>query len=1044
MAVWFYRNPRIAVLFIALICVAGLSAYMVLPRLEDPEMRSRAANVYTRYPGADAERVESLVTEKLEDALREISELKRLRSTSRAGMSLLAIELRDDVTDPDPIWSRIRDKINDARVLLPADCQEPEFDQLKIKAYATLIAVVWRSDSDVSYGVLRREAKHLEDAIKAVPGTELVDRFGDPGEMIQVNLDPAELAGIGLSIPQVAQQIAASDAKSSSGTVRNDQSSVLLQLDEEIDSLERLAETPIRLGTPGNIVMLGDLATIEKTTPDPPASLSHIDGQPAIVLAVMSRSDTRIDHWYQAVDKVLEQNRAELGSGLSLEVLYHQDTYVNDRIASVFMNLIQGGLAVFVVVLLMMGLRSALIVCAALPLASLMVLAGLRWLDIPMHQMSITGLIIALGLLIDNAIIIVDSVSHRMRHGQSPVEAIRESLRLLGIPLAGSTVTTAFAFAPIALMPGPAGEFVGSIAISVMLAIFSSLLLALTIVPAITGWFGDRHDATSEHQSWWKSGISLPAVSKQFEAALLFSVKHPWSGILFGLSIPILGFIAATQLDEQFFPPADRDQIAVEVELPSVASIERTYALTQELRERLLQHDRIQQVHWFVGESAPAFYYNIIPRRKATPSYAHALVQVDSAENVRELIHQLQNEMNSEYPEARIIVRQLEQGAPFDAPVEVRVFGPDLETLERVGEEVRAILVGIPDVVHTASDLNLVQPQLSIDVDEERARELGLNHSDLTLQLRTTLDGATGGSIIESTEEIPVSVRANERSRNNLGELQGVDFVSGMRAGMPGATDYAGVPFTSLTQSSLKSELAAVTRYDSRRLNEVRAYLTAGTLPAEVLHEFERRMKEANFQLPNGYTLSYGGEAAERDQAVGNLMANVGILTVLMIASLVLSFRTIRSSVLVMIVGGMSFGLGLGALWLFGYPFGFMAIIGSMGLIGVAINDTIVVLAGIEEHPEASKGDARAMVGVIMESSRHVLSTTLTTIAGFAPLVLAGGGFWPPLAIAISGGVGGATVLALFFVPAAYRATILMGNRKKSAWQPPAAAAELA
>lgn len=1042
MALWFYRNPRIAVLAIALICVAGLSAYMILPRLEDPEMRSRAANVYTRYPGADAERVESLVTEKLEDALREISEIKRLRSTSRAGMSLLAIELRDDVTEPDPIWSRIRDKINDARVYLPADCQEPEFDQLQIKAYATLVAIVWRSNSEISYGVLRREAKHLEDAIKAIPGTELVDRFGDPGEMIQVSLDPAELAGIGLSIPQVARQIAESDAKSSTGTVRNDESSVLLQLDEEIDSLERLADTPIRLSNSGNVVLLGDLASIEKTIPDPPASLSHIDGQPAIVLAVMSRSDTRIDHWYRAVDQVLEQNRAELGSGLSLEVLYHQDSYVNDRIASVFMNLLQGGLAVFVVVLLMMGLRSALIVCAALPLASLMVLAGLRWLDIPMHQMSITGLIIALGLLIDNAIIIVDSVSHRMRHGQSPTDAIRESLRTLAIPLAGSTVTTAFAFAPIALMPGPAGEFVGSIAISVMLAIFSSLALALTLVPAITAWFGDKHIASSEPQAWWRAGIDIPAISRRFESLLLFSVKHPWSGILFGLSFPVLGFVAATQLEEQFFPPADRDQIAIEVELPSVASIDRTYALTLELRERLLQHDRIKQVHWFVGESAPAFYYNIIPRRKATPSYAHALVQVDSPEEVRRLIHQLQAEMNSEYPDARIIVRQLEQGAPFDAPVEVRVFGPDLETLERVGEEVREILTGIPDVVHTASDLSMVQPQLSIAVDEERARQLGLNHADLALQLRTSLDGANGGSIIESTEEIPVSVRAIDDSRSNLGELQGIDFVSGSSASLPGSGDYRGIPFTSLTESSLQSERAAVTRYDSRRLNEIRAYLTAGTLPAEVLHEFERRMAEADFRLPAGYTLSYGGEAAERDQAVGNLMANVGILAVMMVASLVLSFRTLRSSLLVFVVGGMSFGLGLGALWVFGYPFGFMAIIGSMGLIGVAINDSIVVLVGIEEHPEAAKGDPRAIVSVIMSSSRHVLSTTLTTTAGFAPLVLAGGGFWPPLAIAISGGVGGATILALFFVPAAYRATTLLGSSKNRNYRSSTPAAE--
>ncbi|MEZ6109093.1 MAG: efflux RND transporter permease subunit, partial [Pirellulaceae bacterium] len=968
MSLWLYRNPRIIVLLIGLIAVAGLSSAVVLPRLEDPELRSRAANVYTRFPGANAERVEALVTEKLEDSLREVAEIKRVRSTSRAGMSLLAIELRDDVIETDPIWSRIRDKINDARPYLPRECQDPEFDQLSIKAYATLVAVVWRSPTEVSYGVLRREAKQLEEAIKALPGTEKVDRFGDPGETIHVNLDPARLAGIGLSVPQVADQIAASDAKGSSGTVRSTDSSVLLQIDEELDTLERLAATPIRLADEGHVVTLGDLATIEKGIQDPAPSLAHIDGQPAIILAVMSRSDYRIDHWYGTVDQVLEQNRTELGSGLSIDVLYHQDSYVTHRIASVFGNLAQGGLAVFVVILVMMGLRSALIVCAALPLASLMVIAGLRWLDIPIHQMSITGLIIALGLLIDNAIIMVDSVSHRLREGSSHTEAIRESLRHLALPLTGSTITTALAFAPIALMPGPAGEFVGSIAISVMLAIFSSLLLALSMIPAITALLSRRSERGSSRggatgaRSWWSQGISLPRLASLFESMLRLAIGRPWIGVVGGLGIPVLGFIAAGQLPEQFFPPADRDQIAIELELPSVSSIDRTYEMTHVLRERLLKEDRIQAVHWFVGESAPAFYYNIIPRRKATPNYAHALVQLDSPHEVRGLIQRLQLEINEEYPEARILVRQLEQGPPFDAPVEVRLFGPDLDTLEIVGEDVRRILADIPDVIHTASDSSQVQPQFALRVDEERARELGLNHRDLATQLRSNLDGATGGSIIESTEEIPVSVRAIDERRSDLAELRGLDFVAANRSPRDEAgAGFSGIPLTSLTDASLTSEMAAVTRYDGRRLNEIKAYITAGVLPATVLHEFERRLAESDFVLPPGYTLSFGGEAAERDQAISNLMANVGVLGVLMVVSLVLSFRSLRSAALVGIVGAMSFGLGLGALWLFGFPFGFMAIVGSMGLIGVAINDAIVVLAGLEEDAQASRGDSEAM-----------------------------------------------------------------------------------
>ncbi len=1023
---WFLANPRFLLLALGLIAVAGGSSYAVLPRMEDPLMRERAANVYTYFPGADAERIEALVTEKLEDSLREVDEIKQLRSFSRTGVSLMAIELLDSVTEPGPIWSRVRDKIDDVRPELPEGCSDPVFDQLDIKAYATLIAVTWKSDSPPSLTVLRRQAKQLEEVIKGVPGTENVDRFGDPEESIHVDVDPHRTAAMGLTVAEVASQVAASDAKNAAGRIRNDRSSVILQVDEEIDTLQRLSEIPIRHTSEGDFVPLGDLATIEKGITDPASTLALVDGRPSIVLGVMARSDVRIDRWQAQVAAAIDRFRGDLGTGLEVSWLYDQNRYVSDRMNQVVSNLVTGAAAVFVVVLLMMGLRSALVVSLALPLSALIVIAGLRAMGIPIHQMSITGLIIALGLLIDNAIIMVDSVTTRLREGESASDAIGSSLKHLALPLAGSTVTTALAFAPIALMPGPAGEFVGSIAISVMLAIFASLGLSLTIIPVVTVLLSRRsieRQAKGQPSRMKFDGIELPWLARRFERLLLGLLHRPWIGVAAGLALPLLGFIAAADLEEQFFPPADRDQIAIEIELPTGSSLERTTEFALAMRQRLVSEPRITAAHWFLGESAPTFYYNLIPRRKATPNYAQALVQLDSADDVRVLIRRLQDEFDREYPEARILVRQLEQGPAFDAPVELRLFGQDLEQLREVGEDLRAILAEIPDVIHTAAELSEVQAKLALSIDEEQLRRLELDHGGIASQLRAGLDGVPSGTILEGTEEIPVLVRVARGSRSDFDGVGDLEFVAARPPGAEATSDFPGIPLTRVATPRLTSDLAAINHYDGRRLNEVKAYLRAGVLPATVLEEFRRRFEAKGIRLPGGCELSYGGEAAERDQAVGNLMANVGVLGVLMVASLVLSFRSYRNAALIGVVGAMSLGVGLGSLWLFGFPFGFMSIVGSMGLVGVAINDSIVILAGFEEDPDAARGDIRAMVRVVLGASRHVLSTTLTTVAGFIPLVLAGGGFWPPLAVAISGGVGGATFLALLFVPAAYRLT---------------------
>ncbi len=1033
----FYRDTRLLILTVSLIVVSGLSSLYVLPRMEDPLLIERAGGVTTIFPGADAERVESLVTEKLEQGLQEIDEILELRSSSRAGISTVTIELREDVFDVDNVWSKVRDKIDDISKDFPVGVDEPEFEKMTLRAFALIVALKWEQDDTPNIAILKRLTEELEDLLRAVPGTEEMELFGNPEEEIIVQIQPDQLIAHGLTAADLSRQILASDAKVSAGQIRGKRGDLILEVDGEFDSIARISHTPIQYGEDGLIVRLGDIATVKKGMTDPPESLAIIDGQRGIAIGALVRKKYRIDHWTAAVDTVLKKFEAELPRGISLVRVFEQNNYVQQRLSGLMINMLLGGTAVFVVILFMMGWRSAIVVGSALPLSAFMVLSGLRFLEIPIHQMSVTGLIIALGLLIDNAIVIVDDVSVKLRKGVSYAEAIGKSVRHLMIPLLGSTITTALAFGPIALMPGSAGEFVGSIAISVILAIFSSFLLAMTIVPAMTALLNRYTKAIFDNRSGsskgslfrqtWRNGFSHPRLTQRYRTSLDFIFKYPVLGIVLGLLLPVAGFIQARHLEEQFFPPADRDQFQIEVDLPAHASLQETVAITNEMREKLLRRKQVEQVQWFIGESAQVFYYNVIPTRSNSSRYAQAIVQLNTEVGTRELILSLQTEMNKAFPGARVLVRQLEQGPPFEAPIEVRLTGPDREVLREYGDQLRTILSHVPDVIYTRADLSETLPKLNIQVDEEKARLVTLDRTAIANQLNASLEGAVGGTILEGTEELPVRVRVSNSSRVNPAQIASHDFLP-LQGNQQSDGMYAGIPLESLATLKLTPEIATIPHYNGQRLNEVQAYITAGVLPAKVLGSFQNKLMETNFVLPPGYHYEFGGETEERDAAIGNLMANVGVLFVMMVATLVLSFRSFRIATMIGVVAFLSVGLGLGALWLFGFPFGFMAIIGTMGLIGVAINDSIVVLAAIRENESARKGDPVAVREVVVRASRHIIATSLTTMAGFAPLVIFGGGFWQPLSIAIAGGVGGATILALYFIPSAYILLMCKGD----------------
>lgn len=1020
-----YSNGHLLLLSILVVVAAGASSFVGLPRMEDPRIRNRNPTIITAFPGASAERVDALVTEPLEKAVREVAAVKILKSESRPGISLIRIEIDDFAPDPAKTFALLRDKVGDIEGVLPREAGKPFFeDQRRAVGYSLIYALrgpakpsVAPLEHTVAETVLGRLATELADRLRNLRGTEVVRVFGAPTEELAVEPDVEELAALGLRLEDVAARIRAADAKVPAGTIRATRIDLDVETRGELDSIARVAEVPVATDPEsGAIVRVGDVAQLRRQAADPPVTLAFSGGERVILVAARITEATSIDQWTGAARRVVDGFRAGPAAGLVVDEVFVQQTYVNERLGGLAANLLMGGGIVVLVVLLLMGGRAAAIVATAIPLCTAVVMFTLGVLGIPIHQMSIFGLIIALGLLIDNAIVMTDEVAKLRRQGRGRLDAVRQAVDHLRVPLLSSTLTTALSFAPILLLPGNVGDFIGSIAVSVVAAVLASFALAMTVTAALAGrYLGEpvADGSASGLRGLWREGLSSSRLQRAYLAFLRVVLRRPLIAAAAVLAVPVLGFVQAGDRGLVFFPAADRNQFQVEVWMapgtPALATAEARAAVEARLRA----HREVEDVHWVVGASFPAVYYNVIERRDRTPHLAHGVVDLASAGDLGPVLRSVERELRDAFPHMQIIARRFGQGPPIDAPVELRLSGSSPRVLRELGEQVQGVLRRNPAVLETRATIEAGRPKVWFQADEDQLRFAGLSPTAASQQLRAGLDGVAAGSVLEGPEEIPVRVQLPDAARRSTASM--------LARGLVGP-DGARVPVSAVGPLRLEPQTAAIARYAGVASNTVEAYLADGVNSPDVSAQALRDLDEAGFELPAGYLLQPGGDAAESGKAVGLLLMYAPVLVTLMLSALVLAFRSFALAGLMGLVAVGAAGSGLLALGIYGGPLGFNPFLGTAGLIGIAFNDAIVVLAALRAAPDARRGEIGAMVREVSGCTRHVLSTTFTTMGGFLPLLLFDkGDFWPPIAVVIGGGVLGSTLLALVLVPAAYR-----------------------
>ncbi|NJK89353.1 MAG: efflux RND transporter permease subunit [Myxococcales bacterium] len=698
---------------------------------------------------------------------------------------------------------------------------------------------------------------------------------------------------------------------------------------------------------------------------------------------------------------------SELPGGVKVEHFFDQTGYTSSRLFDLQMNMLQGLIIVVVVLFLTLGARAAAVVSLTLPVVVLGSVGVLRLLGVPIHQMSVTGLIVALGLLVDNAIVMTDAVQQRLVRGEKRRDAVKDASRVLWVPLASSTVTTVLAFMPIVLLKGRVGEFVGTLGMSVIVALVTSYAVAMTLVPAISGFVL----SSKERAGFWSHGLELPVVGSLFDRSIAWSLSRPVTSALLVSIIPVIGFGAITQMPRQFFPPADRNQFVLELRGRPSASMNETEKVVERVDAFLRDQDEVEHIAWVLGRSAPPFYYNLKQDQEGQSQFAQALVQTRRATDVLPLLRRIQPELDRREPSVQAIGKELLQGPPVDAPIELRIFGPDVNELRRIGDEYRSRLARVSTVIHSTSSLTSGSPEVVIDVDEAKLRKVGLSHVMVATQL-SPLPGRHPGGLH------PRGGRRHSSPRPRFGRGASADLGPAVMVFQPPAVTSVGVPLEAVGTVEVEPTLDRISRRNGRRVNIVRGFTVAGVFPDTALGQLDHVLADDPVPLPPGYAVELGGDAEGRSDASANLAASMPVLVLLMVATVALSLGSFRLGGLVFVVAVQSIGLGLACLGFSGHPLGFNATIGLIGLVGVAINAAIIINSALLENEAARVGSLDAVRHVVVnETSRHIVSTTITTFGGFLPLMLSPGGFWPPFAISLAGGVFLSTIVTFYFVP---------------------------
>ncbi|MBU9556266.1 efflux RND transporter permease subunit [Burkholderia multivorans] len=1014
LSAWALRHQALVVYLIVLATVAGILAYTRLAQSEDPPFTFRVMVIRTFWPGATARQVQEQVTDRIGRKLQETPAIDFLRSYSRPGESLIFFTMKDSapVKDVPETWYQIRKKVGDIGYTLPPGVQGPFFND----EFGDVYTNIWTLEGDgFSPAQLHDYADQLRTVLLRVPGVAKVDYFGDPAQRIFIEVDNAKLTRLGISPQQLGQAINAQNDVSSAGVLTTTDDRVFVRPSGQFDNVAAIADTLIRIN--GRTFRLGDLATVRRGYDDPAVTQMRTAasgtgaGKPVLGIGVTMQPGGDVIRLGKALDAQSKALQAQLPAGLKLTEVSSMPHAVSHSVDDFLEAVAEAVAIVLIVSLVSLGLRTGMVVVISIPVVLAVTALFMYLFDIGLHKVSLGTLVLALGLLVDDAIIAVEMMAVKLEQGYNRARAAAFAYTSTAFPMLTGTLVTVSGFLPIALAKSSTGEYTRSIFEVSAIALIASWFAAVVLIPLL-GYHllperkKHAHDAhlpdDHEHE------IYDTRFYRRLRGWIDWCIERRFVVLAITVALFVVSLLGFSLVPQQFFPSSDRPELLVDLRLPEGASFAATLRETERVEQAIAKRPEID--HWvnFVGSGAPRFYLPL-DQQLQLPNFAQFVITAKSVENREKLASWLETTLRDRFPAVRWRLSRLENGPPVGYPVQFRVSGDDIATVRSIADKVAATMRGDARTVNVQFDWDEpAERSVRFELDQKKARELNVTSQDVSSFLAMTLSGTTVTQYRERDKLIAVDLRAAQPDRVDPAKLAGL--------AMP--TPNGAVPLGSLGRFTPTLEYGVIWERDRQPTITVQSDVRAGAQGIDVTHAIDGKLNALRAQLPVGYRIEIGGSVEESAKAQASINAQMPLMAIAVFTLLMIQLQSFSRVLMVVLTAPLGLIGVVGTLLLFGQPFGFVAMLGVIAMFGIIMRNSVILVDQIEQDIAAGHGRFDAIVGATVRRFRPITLTAAAAVLALIPLLRSN--FFGPMATALMGGITSATVLTLFYLPALY------------------------
>ena len=1008
LADWALRHKSIIYYFIAVLLTFGIFSFTHMGRMEDPDFTMRTMVVGVSWPGASPQQMSDQVTDKLEEKLRDLPGVDYTKSFTDGSKSVIYINLKEDLPSNKirPAWEEARNMINDEWKSLPSGVQGQSINDRFDDVYGTIYAL---SGDEFSYEEKRQQAENLKRQLLSVPNVKKITLIGVQEKSLDVTINKDKLASYQVSTQQLLTALKQQSAMVPAGMVNTDSNNVYLRINGVFDSVDAVKNMPIRINN--QTIRLGDIADVTMTYKDPSSPQFYYEGKPAIGIAISMDAGANNIEFGNAIDTKLKELKTTIPAGLNLDQVSNQPHIVKESIGDFSQSLFEAIAIVLLVSFASLGIRTGIVVALTIPVVVSTTFILMYENGIYLHKVSLGALILALGLLVDDAIIVVEMMSVKLEEGFNHWRAATFAYESTAFPMLSGTLITCAGFLPLALAEGMVAEFTKSLSIVVFMALILSWIASVLVSPVL-GYKIIENKAEKPESEWTRRDHIMHRLKTvfyaRFESLLHWALGHHKAVLLLTLGAFILSLLSFPLIKQEFFPSSTRSEIIVSMQFPQSSSIDYTQNQAKSLDALLKDNEHIDHFTTYVGEGSPRFVLTLEPELPRA-NFMQTIIVTKSLEDRDALFKDLQDQLNDQYPSALINMQFVQIGPPSKYPVMLRVSGPDASEVKTIANDVKAKMQEDKDLHNIAFDWPDTEPVAQIHIDPDKARMLGINSYAVSLHLQSLLSGTKSGEYYEGNQTIPVTFRLSGNENHNLAALSSLPIQTG---------NGSYVPLSQIATISMSQEEGIIWHRNMMPTISIHANVGPGVLGNAKTKEIYNKLAEYRQNLPTGYSIDLDGSAEKSVTAVQKLLVPMPIM--LFAIMTILMFQLKRIALMFMALFTAPLGL-IGvvlALNITRTPLGFMAILGIIALSGMIIRNSIILLDQIEIHRAEGQSAREAIINSATLRFRPIMLTAIAAILGMIPLM--GSVFWSPLAIAFSGGLLVATILTLIVLPVMY------------------------